>query len=248
MHESIIKYGRLITTVVATTISIIASILITLIIVNVAGEEINLINMVGSIIAPAVIAPPIVWYIVGLLLKVHQLEKIQRELATYDELTGLMARRAFMANGNNLHNLITRNNSSLSLGYLDIDNFKQINDRYGHEGGDEVLKSFSVCINKSLRKSDLVGRIGGEEFAILMPNIGLKDALDVLNKIRLNLKTLAIDFDNNTIQYTVSIGVSVYGTNNPVDFKSLIKQSDNALYKAKRLGKDRVIEYSDHEL
>ena len=211
---------------------------------EVFGGGIDAVTFSISIIAPAIIAPSVTWYIVGLTVKIHELEKEQRTLATYDMLTGLLGRRVFLANLEAVFRLAQRNKSFLSLVYIDIDNFKKINDKYGHAGGDAVLESFGADLRKSIRKSDLAGRIGGEEFAIVLSNTDIKSALKVLEKIRLLLKTETVDFSNQTIQYTVSMGVAVFDKNNQVDLEQLILQADKALYKAKQSGKDCINEYT----
>lgn len=237
------KISRARTIGLITLVSIIISILITIFIMETFGSGIDAITLSISIIAPAIIAPSVTWYIVCLLVKIHQLEKEQRTLATYDMLTGLLVRRAFLSKSEALFQLAKRNNSLLSLAYIDIDNFKKINDKYGHAGGDAVLESFGVNLRKSMRKSDLLGRIGGEEFAIVLPDTNMKGAIHALEKIRLLIKKRTVDVSNQNIQYTVSIGVTIFDKNNQVDLEQLIMQSDNALYNAKNSGKDCIVEY-----
>jgi len=211
------------------------------------GSGIDSITLTISIIAPALIAPSVTWYIVGLLIKINQLECEQRTLATYDILTGLLLRRPLLEKFKALLRLIERNNSSLSLAYIDIDNFKKINDTYGHAGGDAVLESFGANLREIMRKSDLVGRIGGEEFIIVLPDTDINSAINVLNKIRRSIKSKTLNFSNQPIQYTVSIGVTVFNKDNQVGLEKLIMQSDYALYTAKCSGKNCIAKYHEED-
>ena len=122
---------------------------------------------------------------------------------------------------------------------LDIDNFKTINDIYGHLVGDEVLKATAQEISSQLRKTDMVGRYGGEEFLLVLPNTSLKDAHLVAEKIRLAVENLEIGRDH--IQVTVSIGVCDNYICSPVSQKAMLHKVDLALYEAKNSGKNRVI-------
>ncbi len=106
-----------------------------------------------------------------------------------------------------------------------------------------MLKSFSSCLKKNLRKNDLAGRIGGEKFAIALPNTILEDAIKLLNNIRLLLKNNSVELDGKTIYYTVSIGVTLFNKDYPANLDILSKQADHALYKAKKSGKNCVIPY-----
>ncbi len=243
MKELILKFCRPLVCAIITLISIIVSILITVFALKISGLESKPIFIFISVVTPTIIAPLFSWYLIGLIIKIDQLEKTQRNLATYDALTGLMTRGAFLQNANNLLNLTIRNKSLFSLAYLDIDNFKTINDVYGHAGGDLVLKYFASNLDKYLRKSDLVGRVGGEEFALALPDTGLESAMHLLDNIRDSLKNSVVNFHNKTIQYTVSIGVVLFDENNLVSLEQLAIQADDALYQAKKSGKDRVVKY-----
>jgi diguanylate cyclase (GGDEF)-like protein len=210
---------------------------------EISGRGVDSIVIFASIVVPMIITPAVVWYIVSLLLEVHRLEEEQRHLATYDMLTGLMTRRAFLESSSALIKLMGRKKTLMALAYIDIDNFKNVNDIHGHAGGDEVLKSFASLLHGHLRESDLVGRIGGEEFAIALPYTDLNNSIDVLEKIRLSSKNDAVNCSSKTIQYTISIGVTIFDSDNPVNLEQLATQSDNALYKAKNSGKDCIVKY-----
>ena len=161
MINKIEKIGHINCILLITIISITASIILTFIFMKIFNGGMNQAIFATSIIVPAIIAPSVTWYIVGLLIKTHKLEKESKALATYDALTGLLTRHAFQANIESVFKRTIRNRTLLSLAYIDIDNFKNINDVYGHAAGDEVLKSFGFTMKNNLRDSDLVGRVGG---------------------------------------------------------------------------------------
>jgi diguanylate cyclase len=124
----------------------------------------------------------------------------------------------------------------ISLAMIDIDDFKEINDRYGHQQGDKVLTSVGAIIRDNVRKMDTAARYGGEELVILMPNTSATTASEVAERIRRDIENMRV----SQISITVSIGVSdtrSIGTN----IDELVKKADQALYQAKRAGKNQVI-------
>lgn len=243
MHNVVIKIGRLRVVALITLASVIASVLITFILMAVFTTGLDLVLLAVSIITPSIVAPLASWYIVGLMFRIHKLEQVQRDLATYDVLTRVMTRRKFLENSEALLKLMAKENMPMSFAYIDLDNFKLINDSYGHAGGDEVLKSFASVVQNHLRKSDLVGRIGGEEFAIALPNTGLDKSIRLLEKIRHSSENNPVEYSSEAIQYTISIGVVLFHDANPVCLDRLSHQSDLALYNAKQSGKNCIVEY-----
>ena len=126
----------------------------------------------------------------------------------------------------------------MAVAFIDLDDFKSINDRYGHTGGDKVLKGFSTRLKQYLRNSDLVGRIGGEEFSVILPNIDFDNAIQVLDNIRKSASENSINHSDKYIQYSISLGVSLFNQDNVASLEELIQQADSALYQAKRTGKN----------
>ncbi|MDB5795697.1 MAG: diguanylate cyclase with sensor, partial [Noviherbaspirillum sp.] len=127
----------------------------------------------------------------------------------------------------------------LSLLAIDADHFKQINDTLGHAAGDTVLQHLAETITRSAREIDVVARVGGEEFAVLLPSTALAAALAVAERIRKNVESAAIHIDGREVRYTVSIGVSTMceGVSGMDD---MMKMADKALYDAKRNGRNRI--------
>ena len=120
---------------------------------------------------------------------------------------------------------------------LDIDKFKSINDTYGHDIGDEAIKTVSTILNKNLRKTDLIARFGGEEFCILIENISLENATILLERVRQAFERHLLVIDNLQIKFTVSIGI-YYGIKNTLE--EMIKIADNELYFCKNNGRNQI--------
>jgi len=154
----------------------------------------------------------------------------------HDKLTGLYNRLFFDTQYNYLLNKAKRDNIPLSMIIIDIDNFKKINDTYGHKKGDSILKKVGEVIKHSVRNTDLAFRYGGEEFVVLLPNTSLKDAVSIAKRIK-DAIPQNVKLDNTPV--TVSGGIGEYDKKE--DFKEFFKRVDNALYEAKRKGKNQII-------
>lgn len=170
-------------------------------------------------------------------------EKLLIKLATTDELTGLWNRRHFLDVGDKELARKKRYSSyDLSLLMLDIDFFKRINDNFGHDVGDKALKAFAELTQSCLREVDIQGRLGGEEFAILLPNTDQAQALLLANRICKTIKNQAHKAMPDIPPMTVSIGISSAQQGDDT-LGDLLKRADNALYKAKKTGRDRAEVY-----
>lgn len=160
--------------------------------------------------------------------------------AATDALTGLYNRRYIFNELENHLKIAHRNERTLSVAVLDIDDFKNINDTYGHPAGDEFLKKVAFIINHSLREQDIPGRIGGEEFMIVLPETNQSGAFNMANRIRLQIEASEINFEGNIIRATISAGVSQCSRKTRTA-QSLFQSADQALYEAKNSGKNKVI-------
>ena len=162
-----------------------------------------------------------------------------RTAAMVDPLTGIANRRAFLQDA---HLLAKRHASSphpVAVMLIDLDHFKSINDRFGHALGDRVLEIFSDAARKSVRASDLIGRLGGEEFAVVLIDAGKDKSLVVAERIRESFARAALEVDNRPVGATVSIGL-VHCEDAALDIVDLLAQADQALYFAKANGRNRV--------
>jgi diguanylate cyclase (GGDEF)-like protein len=171
-----------------------------------------------------------------------EIETLQAELvrsAQYDSLTGIYNRGTFLAECEREVSRSSRSGAAFSLAIFDLDRFKQVNDHYGHPAGDQVLKAFADVLRAGIRKHDTVGRYGGEEFALLMPQTGKDTAVRVAERIRRALEVRGISVEIGRIEVTVSAGVATYGADGE-DWDTLLSAADTALYEAKGAGRNRV--------
>ena len=159
-------------------------------------------------------------------------------MATTDALTGAANRRQYADRVDAEVARAQRKGFALALLAVDLDHFKQVNDTYGHLAGDEVLKRSVDAMREALRPSDLVARIGGEEFRILLPDTGLEEAVAIAQRIRSHVAAMVVPSDNGEIRVTVSIGCSLLVAG---DMSATEEQADARLYKAKALGRNRVV-------
>lgn len=162
------------------------------------------------------------------------------QLATRDELTGAFSRRYFAELAETEFRNAHDKRSPFSVCMLDIDYFKNVNDRLGHQAGDLLLKEVTRIILSSIRTDDIIGRMGGDEFLIAFPDSDIKDAVRAAERIRKNIEHLNVFYDNNNIKITVSLGLCSVTDIKDYHLDDLIKNSDIALYKAKGAGRNCV--------
>lgn len=199
-------------------------------------------HVVGSICAISSAARPGAGSEIAILAELAQLamnELELRQLASVDSLTGGLSRRAFKDDARKYVSLARRHRNALSLVSLDIDHFKGINDTYGHAAGDQVLTGVVRAITEELRQSDILGRMGGEEFAVLLPHTDGTRAAEVAEKLRQLVRTLKFPGSHPPIQASASFGVATLDPSSD-DIDSLLQKADEALYDAKRSGRNRV--------
>ncbi|MYL85326.1 diguanylate cyclase [Desulfovibrio aerotolerans] len=191
----------------------------------------------------------------GPLHLVAQIEDIDRQkkleqelthLATTDPLTGACNRRHFLARADEEFYRSKRYGTPLSFLMADIDHFKNINDRYGHAVGDVVLKDFTRIICVCLRQSDTIGRLGGEEFGILLPETEVADALTIAQRIINAMAETVFDQGNYNVSATVSIGIATMREND-VSIADLSKRADDALYTSKDTGRNRATVFREKD-
>ena len=163
------------------------------------------------------------------------------ELATRDALTGLGNRRDFMARAEAACGLARRHRRELCVLMLDIDHFKAVNDRHGHAAGDDVLRLVSETFALALRNADICGRIGGEEFAAVLPETGPKQAMQTAERVRQAIadKALPTVHAPEPLRVTVSVGVAALSHSESLD--ELLARADKNLYEAKRTGRNRIV-------
>jgi diguanylate cyclase (GGDEF)-like protein len=174
-----------------------------------------------------------------LSLRTGELEAALELQSITDTLTGLFNRRHFMAVVEQQVSAAHRQKAPLSLLYLDVDHFKLVNDEYGHPVGDAVLQELARRAGPCFRTEDVFSRIGGEEFAALLPNAALDDAILVAERVRRSMASSPVAAGGTVLVVTVSVGAaSLKFGDTPA---RLLKRADDALYQAKRAGRNRVV-------
>lgn len=171
-----------------------------------------------------------------------QLQSTQHELyqrATCDDLTGIANRRHFLSGAGKALERARLENQCFAVAVLDVDHFKSINDRYGHATGDIVLQQLTQHIASTLPQSALFGRMGGEEFAIVLPDYGLHEAHALLDTLRQGLAALPLDVDGQVLGITFSAGIAERKRHGEL-LSELLKIADHAMYQAKNEGRNRV--------
>ena len=172
----------------------------------------------------------------------HLEEELNRQ-AHLDYLTGLQNRRSFMEQSEVELSRTQRYDNTMSILMLDIDLFKQINDAYGHQAGDQVLRTLAKIFQLELRNVDIVGRLGGEEFGIVLPETGLEKAAQVAERLREIISTTKVSLPMGLqIHFTVSIGITTLVDRN-MNIDMLLNESDKAMYRSKKSGRNNVCKY-----
>ncbi|RNC28823.1 MAG: putative diguanylate cyclase YcdT [Candidatus Dichloromethanomonas elyunquensis] len=170
---------------------------------------------------------------------VEMMEKLN-QLATKDDLTGIYNRRYFFEKSSLELEHAKRNQCPLSIIILDTDHFKSINDQHGHHAGDIVLEKIANICLENIRSVDTLARLGGEEFVILLPDTTLKDSVLIADRIRRDIESAEINYENNSIQLSASFGVTGVHEVNSQQIKDFLRKADEALYQAKEDGRNCI--------
>jgi diguanylate cyclase (GGDEF)-like protein len=170
--------------------------------------------------------------------RAFRLELDLEVLATRDALTGVYNRRAFLERTEQELLRVRRTGHPLALLVLDIDSFKAINDTHGHPAGDEVIRQLARSVESTLRATDFVGRLGGEEFAVTLPETNAHGALQLAERLRIAVSEARPFVGGLALPFTVSVGVAISNPEEPLD--RLLSRGDEALYAAKRGGRNKV--------
>ncbi|MDF2180302.1 diguanylate cyclase [Aliiglaciecola sp. CAU 1673] len=175
------------------------------------------------------------------ITKQKLLENQLQKMALTDPLTGIANRRCFVDSVASELSRCRREQQPVSLLLLDLDHFKQVNDNYGHQVGDEALKSVSKTIRETLRQYDIFGRIGGEEFAVFLGNTGHEQAMEIAQRLCEAVSAQAIIYEKGQFELTTSIGITT--VKDEANFEQLYLEADEALYHAKESGRNRVVAF-----
>jgi diguanylate cyclase (GGDEF)-like protein len=167
------------------------------------------------------------------------------QMAEHDALTNLLNRRSFCRDAEKKCEEILRYGGKAFLMMFDIDYFKKVNDTHGHLAGDEVLRAVSRTLLQRFRKTDLVGRYGGEEFCVFLPTSNGEKVVEIAEECRRQIENLLIPFEDKIISVTISIGLAEFPSDRGQTLTALISRADAALYEAKSSGRNRVVSAFD---
>lgn len=247
MIRHLLKRHGLYTVVALITVaSVLASALITSsIIYGLLGDSMGRNAWLMTLITPLLMSPVASWALLRLVVQLDQAQEELRELSLRDPLTGCYNRRHFMHVLRHEIGRGQRYGQACSVAILDVDNFKQINDRLGHQAGDEVLQQVARSCQGVVRETDVFARIGGEEFAVLLPQTSALEAHALIERLRLQVQSLSFEGMALLNQVTISGGVVSSESVDQVD--AVMHAADHAMYRAKREGKNRVV-LGGHEL
>lgn len=240
LHKILKQFGVLKVTVTLTIASILISILITAGLNALLSEGIGTSSIIIATVVPTVIAPLFAYITLRLIYQLDLAEERLRKLSITDELTQAYNRRYFVEIASKVLAGAKRYGDSFAIIIFDIDDFKRVNDTYGHAAGDEVLRVLSeICIT-TVRDSDIFARYGGEEFAILVPRCSPTDIVKFAERIRIKLSEARVRHNQIDIQFTVSMGAGIFDSATP-DLDTILTRADEALYAAKKQGKNCTV-------
>lgn len=245
MRQIIQKLGRVRVVIIITVASFLLAMVFNSLLANLLNHQFEQSEAAIRVsIISIILVPLISWYLTGAFFDLDKLEKNMKNLATYDDLTGLLNRRVFYRSSETLHNVSIRNKQNYCILVIDMDEFKKINDKYGHASGDKVLSVFGQLSQETVRDSDVLARLGGKEFAFFLPNTNIDQAETLAHRLCEKVRKKAVISDNKYIQHTVSIGIAINLCDNEQTMEQTLKMADDALYLAKNEGGNMIKTYS----
>lgn len=233
------RYGTAVSTAVVTLCSMLFSLGLAIVLDLLLKRPVSGGDMLIAMIIPAIVAPVMTSSFILLSHELDAAEERMRVLAAEDDLTKVFNRRHFFQLAEIEWERSRRHGRPLCLLILDVDNFKAINDRFGHGAGDELLRSIAQQCRTCLRKTDILGRYGGDEFVILLCETDAGGATEIAERIRRAIEAAALEIAGNRISVSVSVGVAGLGPK-PTSVEGLLAGADGALYAAKKRGRNRV--------
>jgi diguanylate cyclase (GGDEF)-like protein len=240
LHRLLKQFGVIKVTAMLTIGSILISVLITIILTPLLSGGISYSSIFFATLVPAVVAPFFAYITLRLTDQLDLAEKRLRQLSITDELTQAYNRRYFIEMANKILAGAKRYGDSFGVIIFDIDDFKHINDTYGHVVGDKVLHVLGEVCMTHIRDSDIFARYGGEEFLILVPRCGATDIVKFAERIRTKLSEARVQHGQMEIQFTVSLGAGIFDSTTS-NLDTILSRTDAALYAAKKQGKNCTV-------
>jgi diguanylate cyclase (GGDEF)-like protein len=234
-----IRLGIIKSTLVVTVLAILISVLMTVGLSALSGEGAGAQGILIAVIVPTVISTLFSYTFFGLLFQLDAAEKQLLELTRRDDLTGVYNRTYFIELAERELARCKRYGNIFSIAIVDVDDFKQVNDTFGHLAGDQVLQIMTSVFLHHLRQTDTVARFGGDEFVLLLPYASQEHALGCIERIRCILENSSLTYAGQEIRFTVSVGTATYDGQSNLDM--VLQLADKALYEAKKTGKNRAV-------
>ena len=240
LKASLKRYGVVAVVVAVTIGSIILSAAISAAFHLAIGLPMRASAWIVTLACPTLIAPLMSWWAFDLVLKVERAHEQLRVQSTIDHLTGIFNRRYFMDRLREEIDRTQRYGTPFAVAFIDVDNFKRINDEHGHLSGDEILRQLTLTCAKQVREIDTLARIGGEEFALLLPQTPPAEAERLVERLRASVASTRAKIGDGWLDITVSIGLTS-SSREALDVDDILRRADEALYAAKRQGKNRLV-------
>ena len=245
MKKLIQKIGREKTVLLITFISLVLAIVLDLLLAKVLQHQFIQTEIITRVVIITLILIPMAsWHLLGVYFDLEKLENDIKNLATHDELTGLLNRDVFFRSCDKLHKIALRNKQNYCILAIDMDDFKKINKKYGHATGDKVLAIFGELSHETVRDSDILARLGGEEFAFFLPNTNIEQAETLSLRLCEKVRKKAVINENKYIQYTVSIGIASNLCEGDQTMEQTLKMANESLNDAKEQGGNITKTYS----
>ena len=235
----LVRYGVIKTVVLFVALSVILSVLISSVVVRAFGSVLDRLGLTIAIVVPAIVAPIFSYLHLSMAMEIENLREEVRLLAITDNLTNAYNRRYLVGTAQHEIDAAHSRSQPLSLILFDIDEFKSINDSYGHLCGDAVLQKISAVSKTALRGQEVLIRYGGDEFIALLPGMDRTEALALAEWIRAAVCALLLEWNDKSVHTTISMGVTALEAGDR-DLDDLFHKADKALYAAKGSGKNRV--------
>jgi diguanylate cyclase (GGDEF)-like protein len=243
MNQYIRKIGLIKTVCLFSFFGVCISIAITLLLASILPElglAIDLITgLIMGVVIALIITPVLSFYLMRLFLKVDQLKEDMKNLATHDTLTGLLTKSRFLERANYFHKIAVREKLPYALIMADLDNYKDIIDKFGHMTGDKALESVGVKILEERRESDLACRFGGGEFLFFLPNTTAAQAEHFCERMRIIINN-AFSIPSLSLPLTASMGIAAYPDTPTDSVEDFIFVAERAMYLAKKSGGDQT--------
>lgn len=240
MQNIVLKLNRITLVIIITFVAVVMAISLDELTALILNHEYKTANLIRATIIPLVIAPFISWYFIGLLLQIDRIKKKMVKIASYDELTGLLNRRTFYVSTKELHKESRQNFKNYCALIFDVDSFKKINNTHGHEAADLVLCNLSAHCKKVTRKSDLIGRIGGDEFAFILPDTDLSKGILIAKELLKEVQSSQPIYQDTQIDYSLSIGLAENTACLEQSLDDTLTEANNALSKSIADGGARI--------